>query len=100
MKQIEWSEPALLDMAALDKGVADRVRRAVERFAETAAGNESSRASIRRSTASALAIGACALGSIAKSSAFSASGIAGRLIGETPRFRCDALVTLSQPVLL
>ena len=26
-------------MAALDKGVAERVRRAVERFAETAAGN-------------------------------------------------------------
>lgn len=39
MKQIEWTEPALADMAALDKGIARRVKRAVERFAETGAGN-------------------------------------------------------------
>jgi len=39
VKQIEWTEPALADMAALDKGIARRVKRAVERFAETGAGN-------------------------------------------------------------
>ncbi len=39
MKQIEWSEPSLEDMAALDKGTARRVRQAVERFVETGAGN-------------------------------------------------------------
>lgn len=39
MKEIEWTDPALEDMAALDKGIARRVKRAVERFAETGAGN-------------------------------------------------------------
>ena len=39
MKQVEWTEPALEDMAALDKGIARRVKLAVERFAETRAGN-------------------------------------------------------------
>ena len=39
MKEVEWTGPALDDMAALDKGIAHRVKRAVERFAETAAGN-------------------------------------------------------------
>jgi mRNA-degrading endonuclease RelE of RelBE toxin-antitoxin system len=39
VKTIEWTEPALDDMAALDKGIARRVKRAVERFAETGAGN-------------------------------------------------------------
>ena len=35
---IEWTEAALEDMAALDKTVARRVKEAVERFAETGAG--------------------------------------------------------------
>ncbi len=37
--EIEWTEKALEDMAALDKGIARRVKGAVERFAETGAGN-------------------------------------------------------------
>ena len=37
--EIEWVEMALDDMAALDKGVARRVRHSLERFAETGAGN-------------------------------------------------------------
>lgn len=36
--QIEWTGMALDDMAALDKGIARRVKLAVERFAETGAG--------------------------------------------------------------
>ena len=39
MKPVEWTEPALEDMAALDKGIARRVKLAVESFAETRAGN-------------------------------------------------------------
>lgn len=39
MRQIEWSEAALDDMAALDKGTGRRVKEAVERFAGTGAGN-------------------------------------------------------------
>lgn len=39
MRDIEWTEPALEDMAALEKEIARRVRRAVERLAETDAGN-------------------------------------------------------------
>lgn len=39
MKEIEWTEAALADVAALDKGIARRVKRAVERFAATGAGN-------------------------------------------------------------
>jgi mRNA-degrading endonuclease RelE of RelBE toxin-antitoxin system len=39
MKRVEWTEFALQDMAALDKGVARRVAKAVERFAEAGAGN-------------------------------------------------------------
>ena len=39
MKEIEWSEESLDDMAALDKGTAKRIKKAVERFAETGAGN-------------------------------------------------------------
>lgn len=39
MKEIEWTEAALADMAALDKGVARRVKQAIERFASTGAGN-------------------------------------------------------------
>ena len=39
MRQIEWTEPALEDLATLDKGVARRIKQAVERFAATGAGN-------------------------------------------------------------
>jgi mRNA-degrading endonuclease RelE of RelBE toxin-antitoxin system len=39
VREIEWAEAALEDMAALDKGIARRVKQAVERFAETGAGN-------------------------------------------------------------
>ena len=39
MKQIEWTESALEDMAALDKGIARRVKAAIKRFAEIGAGN-------------------------------------------------------------
>ena len=37
--EIEWTGTALEDMAALDKGIARRVKQSVERFAETGAGN-------------------------------------------------------------
>ena len=37
--EIEWTETALEDMAGLDKGIARRVKQAVERFAETGADN-------------------------------------------------------------
>lgn len=37
--EIEWTGTALEDMAGLDKGIARRVKTAVERFAETGAGN-------------------------------------------------------------
>ena len=37
--EIEWTGTALEDMAGLDKGIARRVKQAVERFAETGAGN-------------------------------------------------------------
>jgi mRNA interferase RelE/StbE len=39
VREIEWTEPALEDLAALDKGVARRLKKSVERFAETGAGN-------------------------------------------------------------
>ena len=39
MREVEWTETALDDMAALDKGIARRVKQAVERFADTGAGN-------------------------------------------------------------
>ena len=39
MREIEWTEPALEDMAALDKGIARPVKQTVERFADTGAGN-------------------------------------------------------------
>ena len=38
MKQIEWSEESLEDMAALEKRNARQVKNAVERFAEHGAG--------------------------------------------------------------
>ena len=37
--EVEWSETALADMADLDKRIARRVKKSVERFAETGAGN-------------------------------------------------------------
>jgi mRNA interferase RelE/StbE len=39
VREIEWAETALQDMAALDKGIAHRVKQAVERFARSGAGN-------------------------------------------------------------
>jgi len=39
MKDLEWSESSLEDMAALDKGIARRIQRTVERFAQTETGN-------------------------------------------------------------
>ena len=37
--EVEWTATALDDMAALDKGIARRVKQSVERFAETGAGS-------------------------------------------------------------
>ena len=37
--EVEWTERSLDDMAALDKGMARRVKNTVERFAATGAGN-------------------------------------------------------------
>ena len=39
MKAIEWTEPALADMAALDKTVRVRVQQAVERLAASGGGD-------------------------------------------------------------
>ena len=39
MREIEWAEHALEDMAAIDKGMARRVKQTVERLAATGAGN-------------------------------------------------------------
>ena len=39
MREIEWAGAALEDLAALDKGVARRVKQTVERFAVSGAGN-------------------------------------------------------------
>ena len=39
MREVEWTETALEDVAALDKGIARRVKQAVERFADTGVGN-------------------------------------------------------------
>jgi len=39
VREIEWTETALEHMAALDKGIARRVKQAVERFTDTGAGN-------------------------------------------------------------
>jgi len=39
VREIEWAEAALQDMAALDKGIARRVKQTVDRFARTGAGN-------------------------------------------------------------
>ena len=34
MKQVKWNQPAVADLAKLDKGIAERIRKAVQRFAE------------------------------------------------------------------
>lgn len=39
MREVEWTESALDDLAALDKGVARRIKLAIERFASTGAGD-------------------------------------------------------------
>ena len=39
MREVEWTQAALEDMAGLDKGIARRIKQAVERFAGTGAGN-------------------------------------------------------------
>jgi len=39
VKQIEWTEASLKDMAALDKKIALRVKQTVERFAQSGAGS-------------------------------------------------------------
>jgi hypothetical protein len=39
VREIEWTEPALADLAVLDKGIARRIKQAVERFAATGTGN-------------------------------------------------------------
>jgi mRNA interferase RelE/StbE len=39
VKEVEWTDASLEDMAALDKGIARRIKRAVERFAGSGAGN-------------------------------------------------------------
>lgn len=39
MRSVEWSGAAIADMAALDHGIARRVKQAVERFAATEAGD-------------------------------------------------------------
>jgi mRNA interferase RelE/StbE len=39
VREIEWTEAALEEMAALDRSIARRVKQAVERLADTGAGN-------------------------------------------------------------
>ncbi len=39
MKDIEWSEKSLDDLAALDKEIVHRIVAAVERFSQTGSGN-------------------------------------------------------------
>jgi hypothetical protein len=39
VREVEWTGTALEDMAALDMGIARRVKQAVERFADTGVGN-------------------------------------------------------------
>jgi mRNA interferase RelE/StbE len=39
VKEVEWADAALQDMSALEKGLANRMRRAVERFASTGVGD-------------------------------------------------------------
>jgi len=37
--EVEWTEPSLADLTSLDRGIARRVREAVERFAEAGSGD-------------------------------------------------------------
>ena len=39
MKDLEWSESSLEDMAAIEIGIARRLKKAVERFADTETGS-------------------------------------------------------------
>ena len=39
MKEIEWTDTALEHMAAIDKGIARRIKQSVVRFADTGVGN-------------------------------------------------------------
>jgi mRNA interferase RelE/StbE len=39
VKEIEWSEESLDDLAGIDKGIARRIKVAVERFSDTGSGN-------------------------------------------------------------
>ena len=39
MREIEWTDAPLEDLAALDKGIARRIKQAVERFAVGGGGN-------------------------------------------------------------
>jgi mRNA interferase RelE/StbE len=39
VREVEWTGTAVEDMAALDKGIARRVKQAVERFPDTGSGN-------------------------------------------------------------
>jgi mRNA interferase RelE/StbE len=39
VRATEWTAAALQDMAALDKGIARRIKQAVERFVRTGSGN-------------------------------------------------------------
>ncbi|MGA3235530.1 MAG: hypothetical protein ABSG03_04460 [Bryobacteraceae bacterium] len=83
MREIEWTETALGDMAALDKGVARRVKQSVERFAETGAGDvKKLQGSTRLSTASASATTGSASTWTARSFASSASATAARPTAE------------------
>jgi mRNA-degrading endonuclease RelE of RelBE toxin-antitoxin system len=39
MKQVLWSEPAMADLASLDKGNVRRIRQAVDRLADSGVGD-------------------------------------------------------------
>ena len=39
MKDIAWTEAAIQDMSALDKGTPRRIKQAIERFAQSGTGN-------------------------------------------------------------
>ena len=82
MREVEWTETALENMAALDKGIAQRVKRAVERFADTGAGSVKKLHGIDPSEYR-LRVGTTVCGSIRTARRFGccASAIAERLIG-------------------
>jgi len=81
--EIEWTGSALDDMADLDKGIARRVKNAVERFADTGPGrSKNSRVSILPSTGSVSAIIASASNSTRKHCACFAYATAARPVAE------------------